>query len=597
MIRFKRKADEGIALIRESRDEVHVKRRILVPFALVVLFVVSSFVGGAYFFQERSQQESLEASTTAVERLFRLQLDKDADMMDTAIDALLNDPTLRAAMRANDAATLYARVRPLYEHLRADAHITHVYFTRADRVTLLRVHEPDRRGDIIDRVTMLDAAASGKEAYGLELGVLGTLTLRTVLPWRDETGALLGFVEMGEDVSQLIGDMRRILGVDLLMVVRKDLLDRDRWREGRRVLGLPDTWDDLARSVVTARTIDPIPAALASLLDARDPPAKAELATDQGRRELHAAFQPLLDVTGRQIGDIVLVRDVTAIQDTFRRSLALTAALSLLAGVAVFFLFVAVLAGVDRTYRNKRAIEHQFLLLTSEHERIIQIEKLSEVGKTIGEIAHQLNNPLVGVINMAQLAERSADDPDRTRSLLADIRRAGEDCRTFVRRMLDYTRISRSERQPVEMKGLIGETIALFQQSSTHRRVETELPIEPVILNVDPILVRHALFNLLSNAAQASEPETMITVRLATETVGDRDGWSLSVIDQGRGIPSAIMEQIFVPFFSTRAEGTGLGLPVVQHVAVLHGGRVAAANRPEGGAIFTIWLPVPEETT
>ena len=91
------------------------------------------------------------------------------------------------------------------------------------------------------------------------------------------------------------------------------------------------------------------------------------------------------------------------------------------------------------------------LRLDTEHRRILQLEKLSALGTMVGGIAHQLNNPLVGVVNLAQLAEREADDPARTRELLGEIRSAGEDCRAFVKRMLEFSKVSCFESKPTPM--------------------------------------------------------------------------------------------------------------------------------------------------
>jgi PAS domain S-box-containing protein len=246
---------------------------------------------------------------------------------------------------------------------------------------------------------------------------------------------------------------------------------------------------------------------------------------------------------------------------------------------------------------RRHDLERQFSKLSGEYHRVIQMEKLSAMGMMVGEIAHQINNPLVGVLNMAQLAEREADDPARTRELLGEITAAGEHCRTFLQRMLEFTSISRSDRKPTDMNTLIAGTISLFQQSAGNAHpLVTDLPDEAVTLKVDPVLIRHALFNLLSNAVQASRPGGTVIVCLTPEIAHDEGtaGWSLSVIDHGEGIPDDIVGKIFTPFFSTRSNGTGLGLPVVQHVAILHEGHVSAANMPEGGACFAIWLPSGE---
>ena len=202
---------------------------------------------------------------------------------------------------------------------------------------------------------------------------------------------------------------------------------------------------------------------------------------------------------------------------------------------------------------------------------------------------------------MAQLAQREAEDPVRVRPLLGDIRQAGADCQAFIQRMLAFTRVSRSERRLTDLGVLIQDTIDLFQQSTERQPlITTELPQSPRTLAVDPVLIRHALFNLLANAAQANAPGAEIRVRLQTVTGADgRAGWSLQVIDQGPGFSDEVREKLFTPFFTTRPSGTGLGLAVVQHVAALHDGNASGDNRPGGGAVFALWLPTtadPERT-
>jgi len=212
----------------------------------------------------------------------------------------------------------------------------------------------------------------------------------------------------------------------------------------------------------------------------------------------------------------------------------------------------------------------------------------------VGSIAHQLNNPLVGVVNLAQLAERGVDDPVRTRELLGEIRSAGEDCRAFVKRMLAFSKGSSFESKPTPMAELIEDTVLLFRQTENKNLpVEVKLPDEPVVLTIDPILIRHALFNLLVNAAQATTDDAAIVITLKREDDPTRGvpGWSLAVRDRGRGMPPEVMEKIFVPFYTTHSDGTGLGLPVVQHVALLHNGQVNVSSEPGHGTRIAIWLP------
>ncbi|WIM06381.1 MAG: HAMP domain-containing histidine kinase [Candidatus Nitricoxidivorans perseverans] len=287
-------------------------------------------------------------------------------------------------------------------------------------------------------------------------------------------------------------------------------------------------------------------------------------------------------------GAISIYRLARELNDTIRRGLLL---LWLVKGAGGAILFVAIFTLFNAVYRRQQRVESQFAKLSSEHERIVQMEKLSAMGRMAAEIAHQFNNPLIGVLNLAQLAERNADKPEKVRSLLGEIRQAGEHCRDFVGRMLRFTQASRSEFQPVELAALAGDTAELFRQSSPeHSEVVLALPAAPADVQGDPVLLRHALFNLLDNAARAA-PGCAVEVALAS---GD-GGWRISVADRGPGLSPEVMENLFTPFFTTRKGGTGLGLSVARHVAVQHGGRLWAENRPEGGAVFHFWIPVTRD--
>ena len=246
-------------------------------------------------------------------------------------------------------------------------------------------------------------------------------------------------------------------------------------------------------------------------------------------------------------------------------------------------------------YTRQQAAESNLSKLTSEHERIVQIEKMSAMGELVGEIAHQLNNPLVGVINLTQLAEREVHDPRRVSELLAEVRKAGTECRDIVQRILRINQISRSTLQPTDMQALVQDTITFCHQSIDLRHgVDFTAPAEKIVLNGDPVLLRQALFNLIHNAVLAA-PDAPVHVALALETREKVAGIRLSVTDSGPGFDSATAAKLFKPFFTTRPTGTGLGLSVAQHIVMKHGGVVLAENLPEGGARFSIWLAHADE--
>lgn len=288
------------------------------------------------------------------------------------------------------------------------------------------------------------------------------------------------------------------------------------------------------------------------------------------------------------IGVLSLYRDPQDLNRTIQQGLYL---LWTAIGGAGLLLFVALYKVFSLVYSRQKTAESKFSKLTVEHERIVQIEKMSAMGELVGEIAHQLNNPLVGVINLTQLAEREVQNPQRVSELLAEVRKAGTECRDIVQRILRINQISRSTLQSTDIKELVQDTITFCHQSiDLHHAVDFSAPEPKVMLNVDPVLIRQALFNLVHNAILAA-PEMQVHVALALAEHEGAPGILLSVTDSGSGFSSETAAKLFKPFFTTRSNGTGLGLSVAQHIVMKHGGVVLAENLPVGGARFSIWLP------
>lgn len=320
---------------------------------------------------------------------------------------------------------------------------------------------------------------------------------------------------------------------------------------------------------------------------------------EEGKDEGVSAAKPLVEVYApilvrpapgqppQVAGVMALYRSAKTLNATLERGVRLVWSVTAFGGAVLFATLFTLFRSVHRRHREA---ESQLSRMGAEHERVVQLEKLSAVGQMIGEVAHQVNSPLVGVMNLAQLAEREADDPARVRQLLGAICQAGEHCRTFVRRMLDFTKVSHFERQQADLGSLIDETVALFLQSAKDKpNIHVDRPDGPAMALVDPILVRHALFNLLTNAAQA-DPSGRIEIALTSEE-REAVGWSIAVADHGPGVPPEARRSIFAPFFTARPGGVGLGLSVVEHIAIQHGGAIMVEDAPGGGACFVLWLP------
>ena len=292
--------------------------------------------------------------------------------------------------------------------------------------------------------------------------------------------------------------------------------------------------------------------------------------------------------SGEVIGVLALSRSPLELNRTIWNGLYL---LWMVIGATGLILFSALYKLFTLVYSRQKLAELRFTKLTADHERIVQLEKLSAMGEIVSEIAHQINNPLVGVINLAQVAERDPEISAKTRRLLAAIEKSGVECSDFVQRLLRLNQAARSEPQSVDVNELVRDTIAFFHQTiGKHHALTFTKSDKNVMIHADPVLIRHALFNFIHNAI-LSAPDKPVAISVAAEKNEGMPGYLLSVTDGGSGFDEVVAQKLFKPFFTTRPGGTGLGLSVAQFIAMKHGGTVRAENLPGIGARFSIWIP------
>ncbi len=227
-------------------------------------------------------------------------------------------------------------------------------------------------------------------------------------------------------------------------------------------------------------------------------------------------------------------------------------------------------------------------------QRVSHMEKLSSLGRMVASLAHQIRTPLSAALlyasNLAShslLAEQRQRFSEKLLSRLHDLEHQVNDMLLFAKS---------GEQQivsEVSMQGLMLEVQqgadAMLQ---THQAsMQLTLPEPDVLVLGNKSALAGALQNLIHNAVEVIGQQAHIQLS-ATRDQTDPDWVLLSVSDNGPGIPAEAMEQLFEPFFTTRTHGTGLGLAVVRTVAQSHKGSVSVVNQPEGGACFTLRIPV-----
>ncbi len=227
-------------------------------------------------------------------------------------------------------------------------------------------------------------------------------------------------------------------------------------------------------------------------------------------------------------------------------------------------------------------------------ERAVQrSERLADLGRVAAGLAHELRNPLASISGCVELLRGNgslgAEDARLTDIVLREATRLNQ----LVTRFLEFSRPAPPDRRPSDLAAVARETLDAFANDPSAARVRLERALGAAPVSCDPDQLKQVLWNLLANAAQAVASREDAagggTIRVSCGRDG-RGGW-LSVADDGPGIGAADLPRIFVPFFTTKEDGTGLGLATVHRIVEAHGGAVDVDSAPGRGSTFTVRLP------
>jgi signal transduction histidine kinase len=268
------------------------------------------------------------------------------------------------------------------------------------------------------------------------------------------------------------------------------------------------------------------------------------------------------------------------------------------------------LATLDRQLQHVVGRVEEVAERVQRHQReMLRAEQLSAVGQLAASVAHEVRNPLTSVKLLVDAARRAPDRKALTKDDLDVIHGEVVRLEQTVQSFLDFARLPLPQRSTVDLREVIAQALELVRARARQQQVEVlcRQPNEVVRAEVDRGQVCTVLVNLFLNALDAMPHGGQLEVRLETapETEKGSDFPPLNgtaplfvrvrVEDTGTGIPPEMDGRLFTPFASTKPTGTGLGLSISQRIMEEHGGRITAANRPEGGAAFTILLPVNGE--
>jgi two-component system NtrC family sensor kinase len=239
--------------------------------------------------------------------------------------------------------------------------------------------------------------------------------------------------------------------------------------------------------------------------------------------------------------------------------------------------------------------------LAASQRQVVHMEKMASLGKLAATVAHELNNPLAGILNYAKLVERSLadeaagaarpEDAEETARFLRIIQQESGRCGEIVRSLLLFSRRSGGEFAPHPLNPIVENALAIVRHHLEMRGVEcawTPL-VEDAPLLCDSGQLQQALVALFVNAVEAMGPGGALTVSARPAP----EGVEISVADTGAGIPPEALPRIFEPFYSTKEQGNGvgLGLAVVYGIVERHRGRIEVDSEVGKGTVFRLFLP------
>jgi two-component system NtrC family sensor kinase len=247
-------------------------------------------------------------------------------------------------------------------------------------------------------------------------------------------------------------------------------------------------------------------------------------------------------------------------------------------------------------------VEERTAALKNAQAQLIQGEKLASLGKLSASIAHEINNPLAGILTFSKLLVRDLDQEsidaatrDEALARLRLIERETGRCSAIVRNLLDFARQRPVDLRDVDVHAALQESLHLIDHQMKLQSVtlDAELDGHPIV-RADFGQLRQAFVNILLNAVEASQKGDTLTVRLLREYPGEV---AVAVTDTGVGIDEEHLQHIFDPFFTTKEKGTGLGLSVVYGIVEGLGGKFEVESRKGQGTSVRIRLPLVATAT
>lgn len=322
-------------------------RRLMIPLTMVFVLLLIGFITLITTQYNSRLNESSQWILKDATNEWARALAEQSRSLAAVESVLIQETRLRQLLRSQDRQGLLSLYAPVFSKLKTDYSLTHFYFMDTHRICLLRVHKPEKYGDRFDRFTALEAERTGKTAWGIEIGPLGTFTLRVVQPVFDgET--LIGYLELGKEIEDILAGIHRLTGVELSVTLKKSALNREAWEAGMGMLGREADWNRFPEDAMIYSTFSPFPSELVPFVGEQ---GHRHGATTAETHFNHAPWRvmagPLHDASGNEVGDLFLMHDISSLTAARQKMMTLGVAMALGIFSMLFLFFFVLLRRTD----------------------------------------------------------------------------------------------------------------------------------------------------------------------------------------------------------------------------------------------------------
>lgn len=554
-------------------------KKLLISFLLATTFGTITYGTISYILGDKLVRANINTKVQEVDDEFHKEFSNQESLLTALIETIGNAPEITRALQNQDKEALYQKYRALFAQLQKSNGVTHFSFHLANRKNLIRLHRPKSSGDLINRDSLIKAATRGLTSRGLEQGLTGNITLRVVKPILQDK-KIIGFFELGTDISYLLNKVRQHLSVSYTILIDKQFLERDKWRGQLEKSPDQTDWETLENFVVAGSSDKTPPQSL--LLKIQNSVHQSEspdyLEVSEGT---FWKTYPLLDLEEQKIGFVLIHGSVAEIQDPLFKSFAMAGIIFL---AVAAFLFYASWKICRNFVQSNQAAKHS--------------AQMSSVGEMASGITHEIANPVTIIslcaYRLKTLIEADSQDKNKIHELIARIERM---CSRIAKINASMRLASRSGDKdsaiPTSIKTLILDTLEIcidkFQSENVDLRIK-EIPNH--IINCRSCQISQVLLNLLNNSRDAVAGLSEKWVELKVEVEGEF--LRVMITDSGKGIPKKVATKMMSPFFTTKTvtNGTGLGLSISREIIREHQGKLYY-DSSISNTRFVVELPIP----